>query len=482
MVAMGKNKGHVVAVPFPAQGHMSPMLHLCKRIAADGYRVSFVNPSSIHEQMVRRWKPSPGLDIHLDQLPFSVHIPHGMDTYAALNLSWFFDELATMSASLTELLHRFSDEGAPACCVISDVFLPWTQDVANKAGIPRVVLWASGATWSVFETYAKELSERGHLPLKDSDVFDDSCTIDYLPGVTPLPASAIPTYMRITEKRWVELILERCESIWRRETPWILVNSFYELEQITFDSMVKEFGENYVPIGPLFLRDGRDGESAGPENVLLRDQSMESLEWLDQQKESSVLYISFGSIAAISKEQFEELSGALEDLQQPFLWVVRPELFTNFTPEFQTSYASFCERTKALGMVIPWGTQLQILQHPALGGFLTHCGWNSIIESIANGVPMIAWPWGAEQNTNAKLITVDWKVASKLPTRGYFELVPKSEIAKAIKAVTDDGQERAVLQENVQRLKKLARKAILDGGQSLLNLEKFLDQIGQWAS
>ncbi|XP_024521929.1 UDP-glycosyltransferase 85A7-like [Selaginella moellendorffii] len=234
-----------------------------------------------------------------------------------------------------------------------------------------------------------------------------SVIIDYVRGVKPLRLADVPDYMQ-GEKVWKEICIKRSPVVKRAR--WVLVNSFYDLEAPTFDFMASELGPRFIPAGPQFLLDD------SRKNVVLRPENEDCLGWMDEQEPGSVLYISFGSVAVLSVEQFEELAGALEASKKPFLWVIRPELVVG--GHSNESYNGFCERTKNQGFIVSWAPQLRVLAHPSMGAFLTHCGWNSVQESIANGIPMLGWPYGGEQSTNCKFIVEDWKIGVRFSKTG----------------------------------------------------------------
>nr|GMD55436.1 anthocyanidin 3-O-glucosyltransferase 5-like [Ipomoea batatas] len=209
---------------------------------------------------------------------------------------------------------------------------------------------------------------------------------------------------------------------------------------------------------------------------------------IDKQPRESVLYVSFGSGGTLSAEQITELAWGLERSEQRFIWVVRPPskrgpddaFFTtgqgadgtpNYLPE------GFNTRTQKQGLVVPmWTEQTLILKHQSTGGFLSHCGWNSALESIKNGVPIIAWPLYSEQRQNASLLTEELGVAirpKKLPTKG---IVGREEVKTLVKTMlqSNEGKE---MRERVVKLRMSAEKAISIGGSSYNSMCELLNTI-----
>lgn len=214
------------------------------------------------------------------------------------------------------------------------------------------------------------------------------------------------------------------------------------------------------------------------ERTTLVEEESNCLTWLDGQSRGSVLFVCFGSGGTLSSRQTNELALGLEKSEQRFLWVVRPpndkaanaayfkvnrqnESSFDFLPE------GFLSRTRDRGLVVAsWAPQAQILSHDSTGGFLTHCGWNSILESLVNGVPLIVWPLFAEQRMNAFLLTEDIKVALR-PTAGENGIVEKEQIARVVKALMEEeGEEREKLRKRMEKLKAAAATALSEDGNS----------------
>ena len=247
----------------------------------------------------------------------------------------------------------------------------------------------------------------------------------------------------------------------------IIENSFFELEPGAIKELEKvELGRPLVyPVGPLVnVENGRTG-----------DGDHECLRWLAKQPRGSVLFVCFGSGGTLSSAQVDELALGLEMSEQRFLWVVRSpnDKVANASYFIAHSHADpfdflpkgFVERTKRRGLVVPsWAPQAQVLAHGSIGGFLTHCGWNSVLESVVNGVPLVAWPLYAEQKMNAVLVTEDAKVALR-PKVGENGLVERGEIASVVKRLME-GEEGKKLRHRMKDLKEAATKALGENGSS----------------
>jgi coniferyl-alcohol glucosyltransferase len=227
------------------------------------------------------------------------------------------------------------------------------------------------------------------------------------------------------------------ESGWRCESDGLLVNTWEELDTPTLKAMREERGYGSVPVyavGPLI------------KPVIPLSSRSGLLDWLDEQPVESVIYISFGSAGVLSAQQITELAWALELSQQRFIWVLRPpSKHKGCNDVLAYLLDGFLDRTQNLGLVVTqWAPQAEILGHGSIGGFLSHCGWNSSLESILNGVPMIAWPLYAEQKMNATELAEELRVAVRpkiAPTKG---IVGREEIGMMVRKVMVEQEGKAM--------------------------------------
>ena len=191
------------------------------------------------------------------------------------------------------------------------------------------------------------------------------------------------------------------------------------------------------------------------------------MKWLDSKEIGTVVYVSFGSLAALGEEQMEELAWALKRSNSYFLWVVR-ETETKKLP------INFLEETSERGLVVTWCPQLEVLAHKAVGCFMTHGGWNSTLEALSLGVPVVSMPQWSDQATNSKFLMDVWKVGIrvKVDEKG---IVTREEIELCIKEVM--GERGTEIKGNAMKWKKLAREALDEGGSSDKNIDDFVAKI-----
>lgn len=227
-------------------------------------------------------------------------------------------------------------------------------------------------------------------------------------------------------------------------------------------------GKLIGPMVPSAYLDGRIKGDSGYGSSLWQPLSEECSEWLETKPQQSVVYISFGSMVSLTAEQMEEIALALKDSSLDFLWVVR-ESQQEKLPNW------FMDSTKQKGLVVSWCNQLEVLEHPAVGCFVTHCGWNSTLEGLSLGVPMIGVPQWADQLTDAKYIEEVWGIGvrAKEDEKG---IVRKEEILKCFKEVME-GERSQVIKKNASEWKKKSEKATSEGGSSDQNICDFVNAL-----
>ncbi|MED6217400.1 hypothetical protein PIB30_017247 [Stylosanthes scabra] len=322
------------------------------------------------------------------------------------------------------------------------------------------------------------LSFSFYLPQLDQAVqgeYKDMIEPVQIPGCVPVHGRDLTDPVQDRNNEAYKFLLHHSNRF--RRAAGIIENSFYELESGAISELQRvEPGRPPIyPVGPLVnVENGRTG-----------DKDHECLRWLDDQPRGSVLFVCFGSGGTLSSAQIDELALGLETSKQRFLWVMR-------SPNNKVANASyfnaqsqadpldflpkgFVERTKGRGLVVPsWAPQAQVLAHESIGGFLTHCGWNSTLESVVNGVPLIAWPLYAEQKMNAVLVTEDAKVALR-PKISENGLVEREEIANVVKSLME-GEEGKKVRHRMKVLKEAATKTLGENGDSTKNIVELINK------
>ncbi|KAK1643959.1 hypothetical protein QYE76_061764 [Lolium multiflorum] len=239
------------------------------------------------------------------------------------------------------------------------------------------------------------------------------------------------------------------------------------IEDGFIDDKAFELFPDIVPIGPLFA----DQELRKPVGQFW-PADKGCLKWLDAQSDGSVVYVAFGSFTIFDPRQFRELAEGLELTGRPFLWVVRPDFTSGgLSKEW---FDEFQSRVDGKGMIVSWCPQQQVLAHPALACFVSHCGWNSTTEGVRNGVPILCWPYFADQFANRSYICDIWMTGLAV-TRGEDGVVTKEElISKLELVINDDG-----IAERVRMLRDAARRSLSKGGSSYENFLKFVSLLAE---
>ncbi|VVA36582.1 PREDICTED: crocetin glucosyltransferase [Prunus dulcis] len=463
---------------YPAQGHINPALQLAKRLIRNtGAQVTYVTSLYAYRRIVNGSTPNgltyaPYSDGYDDGFKFSDDVDHYMSELRRAG-----------SQVITVLVASSAKEGHPYTCLVYTILLPWAADLARELHLPSVLAWIQAAT--VFDVYYYYLSGYKDL-IRESfctDTKDSSCSIQ-LPGLPlDLASRDLPSFM-VAENSYnfaLPLFEKQFELLERETKPIILVNTFDALEPEALKAIDKY---NLIGIGPLIpsaFLDGKDPSDTSFGGDLFQ-KSMDSscIEWLNSKPEGSVIYVSFGSISALSKDQMGEIANGLLDYGRPFLWVIREKEERNGQDneaEKEEERFSCREELEELGKIVLWCSQLEVLSNPSLGCFVTHCGWNSSMESLVSGVPVVAFPLWTDQRTNAKLIEDTWKTGVRVAPNEEG-IVVGEELKRCLELVMGSGEIGEELRRNAKKWKGLAREAVSEGGSSDKNLMAFLDQIG----
>ncbi|KAJ9701221.1 hypothetical protein PVL29_006528 [Vitis rotundifolia] len=458
----------ILLVTFPAQGHINPSLQLAKLLVRAGAHVTFITSSTASTRMS---KP-----LTLDGLEFATFsdgydhgFKHGDD------LQNFISEIERLgSQALTELIVARADEGRPFTCLLYGILIPWVAEVAQSFHLPSALVWSQPAT--VFDIYYYYFNGYGEIIGNKGN--GSSSSIE-LPGLPLLSSSDLPSFLVPSKAVAYNFVLKslqkQLEQLNREGNPRVLVNSFDALESEALRAINNFKLMGIGPLLPSAFLDGKDPSDTSFGGDLFRG-SKDYIQWLNSNPESSVIYVSFGSFSVLSKQQSEEIARGLLDSGRPFLWVIRAK--ENGEEEKEDDKLSCVEELEQQGMIVPWCSQVEVLSHHSLGCFVSHCGWNSTLESLASGVPVVAFPQWTDQNTNAKLIEDVWKTGLRVIVN-QEGIVEGGEIKKCLELVMGGGEKGQEVRRNAKKWKDLAREAVKEGGSSDKNLKNFVDEIIQ---
>ncbi|PRQ55677.1 putative 7-deoxyloganetin glucosyltransferase [Rosa chinensis] len=469
---LGAKELHAVCLPFPAQGHVNPMMQLAKLLYSRGFQITFVNTEFNHRRLIR----SRGSDSvkGLPDFQFAT-IPDGLppsDKDATQDVPTLCDSIRkTCLGPFKELVTKrnSSSEVPHITCIVSDGIMGFGREVAKEMGIPGVQLWTSSACGFMGYLQYGELVKRGIVPFKDESFMQDGTLdepIDWIPGMRNMRLKDIPSFIRVTNVNDIMFDYLRSEAQHCLKSSAIIFNTFDELEHEVLEEISAMFPNIYT-IGPLALL-GRHG----PESNLVKSLSSglwkedaKCIEWLDKQKPDSVVYVNYGSIAMMTDQHLKEFAWGLANSKHHFLWIVRPDVVKGDSvvlPE------EFFEEIKDRGYVTSWCPQEQVLAHPSVGVFLTHCGWNSTIETISEGVPVLCWPFRSEQLTNCRFLCTDWGIGMEVNND-----VKCNDIEALVKEMLE-GEKGMKMRRKAEEWKKKAIAATDTGGSSYNNFERLI--------
>ncbi|KAL0559713.1 hypothetical protein IC582_000080 [Cucumis melo] len=465
---------HIFMFPFMAHGHMIPMVDMAKLFASRGIKITIVTTplnSISFSKSLHNYSADSLIQLLILKFPSAeAGLPEGCENADSIPsmdfLPNFFRAVSLLQPPFEEALQNNRPD-----CLISDMFFPWTNDVADRIGIPRLIFHGT----SCFSLCASEFM-RLHEPYKHVSSDTEPFPIPYLPGDIKLTKMKLPIFVREnTENEFSKLITKVKES--ESCCYGVVVNSFYELEAEYVDCYKDVLGRKAWPIGPLSLTNKKTQEitQRGRESAI---DEHECLKWLDSQKPDSVVYICFGSLAKFNSAQLKEIAIGLEASGKKFIWVVRKgkeeEEEQNWLPE------GYEERMEGTGLIIRgWAPQVLILDHPSVGGFVTHCGWNSTLEGVAAGVPMVTWPVGAEQFYNEKLVTEVLKTGVGVGVQkwapGVGDFIESEAVEKAIRRIMEkEGEE---MRKRATEFAKKAKWAVGEEGSSYSNLDSLIEEL-----
>ncbi|KAI3976660.1 hypothetical protein MKX01_008518 [Papaver californicum] len=387
---------HILIFPYPAQGYMIPILDFAHQLSLHNLTITVLISHHTQEPFLTYKKKTPknlpilnpllskNPSIKKLVLPFpgNPKIPPGIENAKDLSPTLIPDMMITMSKLYGPLLQWFKSHPSPPVAIISDFFLGWTQRLACELNIPRIV-------------------------------FSTTCAM----ALSIIDLLQTGVLYNTNEKICLQMFI----------VGEFVFNSFTELESVYLYFMKKRsdglgYNNRVWAVGPLFpdvdptTRERGGASSVSTENIL---------SWLDKCPENSMVYVCFGSQAALPNKQMEALAAGLERSKVRFLWCVKEPTVGLVEGAYSVVPAGFEKRMAGRGMVIRgWVPQLLILRHRSVGSFMTHCGWNSILEGLTSGVVMFAWPMMAEQFFNANLIVDQLEVAIRVWEGN--ELIPNS--------------------------------------------------------
>ncbi|KAK9068442.1 hypothetical protein SSX86_012556 [Deinandra increscens subsp. villosa] len=465
---------HIVFLPYFTSSHIIPLVHAARLFASRGVRSTII--TTVHN--ARLFQPSVDRDsaaghhisVHTLNFPASeVGLPIGVEDFSAAPTH----EMAAavwrgMMMLQTPMEHAIRDL-APDC-IFSDMFFPWTVDLADELKIPRLLFYPS-----CFLYHSVSHSLRVYKPHENVKSESESFVVPNLPDKIMMKRSQVSEHFK-TKTGFGE-VLERIRESEKRSYG-LVHNTFYEIEPAYVDHFKKIKDTKVWHIGPLFKF--FDGEGVDRKGRVSERHAC--LTWLDDQKPKSVIYVCFGSMVKFPEDQITEIALALEESKRPFIWVVgktRSEGIAGL-PE---GYEERIKRENKGLIMTEWVPQVEILKHPAVGGFLTHCGWNSVLEAMVAGVPLMTWPLYAEHFYNEKLVEllgIGVGVGADVWNLGFeitSPIIRKRGFIEAIELLTGESIVAEKIRQNSKELAIRTKNVVKEGGSSVNNLTSLIEEL-----
>ncbi|XP_059669660.1 UDP-glucosyltransferase 29-like [Cornus florida] len=407
---MAEKQSSVLMLPWLAHGHISPFLELAKKLAKRNFFIYLcstpTNLTSIKKRLTENESLSIQLvELHLPSLPDlppHYHTTNGLPTHLMTTLKQAFE---LSSPNFSNILKTLKPD-----LLIYDFNQPWASSIASSHNIPSVQFIIFG---SAFISFVLHMINNPSLQFPFPAIYLREPERPAFRGLIDASANEVTD-----GERFLQALQQSCNVV-------LIKSLSREIERKYLDYFSVLANKKIVSLGPLVQ-----------DPVNIEDECIEIMQWLDKKDESCSVFVCFGSEYFLSREEMEELAHGLELSKVNFIWVVRFPMGERIRVE-EALPEGYLERVGGRGMVIEgWAPQAKILGHPSTGGFVSHCGWSSVMESIKFGVPIIAMPMHIDQPLNARFVEeIGVGVEVK---RGSNERLEREEIAKVIRKVVVD--------------------------------------------
>lgn len=453
---------HIVFLPFLAPGHMIPLVDIAKAVAArPGVRATIVTTTG-NAPRIRPAIDATPHPITLLTLPFpSATCPENVSALPTPRMTdEFLRAIDDLELPFEHLIaNNFAD------CIVADFLFPWATDVAVRLGIPKINYASDGSFPCVV------ISALGrHKPHEAVASKVQPFLVPGLPHPVHLTASQVIEDMFVIEEKsyWADFLGRVAAA--DTQSYGTVINSFYEMEPDYVDMFKSASAPRRLwNVGPVSLCNQELTVRGGELEV-----SEDCLRWLENKNPGSVLYVCFGSAGQLTAAQLREVALGLESSDHPYIWVVRG---AGDESEWMPDWSG-----KGL-IVRGWVPQVAVLNHRAVGGFVTHCGWNSTLEGVSAGVPMITWPLFYDQFFIEKLIVDVLKigVAAGSMVSSYRKedrtLVRREQLREAVNEVMREGGEAEERRRRAKKLAVMAKDAVVEGGSSYKDMTDMIQAL-----
>ncbi|GAU17169.1 hypothetical protein TSUD_177990 [Trifolium subterraneum] len=474
---------HVIFVPFPTPGHMIPMIDTARLFAKHGVNVTIIathaNASTFQKSIDSDFNSGYSIKTQLIQFPSAqVGLPDGVENVKDGTSKEILGKITQGILMLQDQVEIVLQELKPDC-IVSDMTYPWTVESAEKLNIPRIYFYSSSYFSNCASYFVRKYRPHDSL-VSDTQKF----TIPGVPhtiGMTPLE---LADWIRVKNST-TGIFYAMFES--EKKSYGTLYNSFHELESDYEKLINTTMGTKSWSIGPVSAWINKDGKKKDNIGHMKKNigKYQELINWLNSKPNDSVLYVCFGSLTRLFHAQIVEIAHGLENSGYNFIWVVKEKDKDGDGEGFLQDFEERMKDSKKGYIVWNWAPQLLILDHPATGGIVTHCGWNSILESMNSRLPMITWPMFAEQFYNEKLLIDILKIGVSVGSKvnkfwlniGEEVVVQRDDIMKAVEILMGNGQDGKAMRIRARNLGDAANRTIEEGGHSYNNLIQLIDEL-----
>ncbi|CAL9013388.1 unnamed protein product [Prunus brigantina] len=454
-------KPHALCIPVPAQSHIKAMLKFAKFLHHRGFHITFVDTESNHKRFLKSLGPNSldGLpDFQFEAIPDSL-LDSDEDATQDVTLLCESVRKQNLLAPFHALLAKLNNDAIstssnpPVTCIVSDGGMyTFTITAAEEIGVPIVLFYTIAACSFMGIKQLRAVVEKGLAPLKDESCFTNGyldTVIDWIPGMRDIRLRDLPTVLQTTnaDDTMFNFVMEATDRA--HEASAVVLHTFDALEPDVLDALSSMLPHVYT-VGPLQLHLNQIPEHPLKMGYSLWKEETECLEWLNTKRPNSVVYVNFGSIAVMTPERLVEFGRGLANSKLPFFWVIRPDLVIG---ESAILPPEFVAETKERSLIAGWCPQEQVLNHPSVGGFLTHSGWNSTVESITAGVHMLCWPFFGDQQMDCRYTCNEWGIGMEISND-----VKRDEVGKLVKELME-GEMGKKMKNKVMEWKKLAVNA-----------------------
>ncbi|KAF5480442.1 hypothetical protein F2P56_001191 [Juglans regia] len=467
-------KAELVFIPAPGMGHLLSTLQFAKRLLdrEDCFSITvlvinapfgptnhgLVQSIAASDTRVRF--------IHLPQID-----PPPKELFFRSVEKFITDFIEKYRSHVKEaIINHVLSASLPLAGLVVDMFCSSMIDVAHELGVPSYVFFTANAAIFGFMLYLPTRHDQVRIEFRETD--PESVIPSY---VNPVPPGALPSFALNKEGGHISMANHGRKF---KEADGIIINTFSELESHAVSSFFNGIIPPIYTVGPIIDLEGKtpSGDKQAKHEEIMK--------WLDDQPPSSVVFLCFGSWGSFGEPQLKETALGLERSGHRFLWSVRLTSQDDYLAKptdaqnlEQILPPGFLKRTRGIGMICGWAPQVEVLAHKAIGGFVSHCGWNSILESLWHGVPIATWPLYAEQQTNAFQMVRDLGLAVELKIDyrlGSSMLVMAEEIEKAVRCLMEADSE---VRKRVKEMSEKSREAVIEGGSSYASLGRLIEAI-----